>query len=188
MLHIQIVSNDHSMEGVIFCVVSKVEENHVPMKKGAKGVGTCKGSENLWASIALGSYPCMLPMGGTGTEGGIGLGDVSKSNEIQHGWRMDSFQRMVLPALREKHDEFMLRELVKRWDNHKIMVRWLSRLFNYLERYFIARRSLPTLNEVGFMCFWDQVYADAEMKNNVKDAVITLIDREREGEKIDRPS
>ncbi|KAF5756553.1 putative ClpP/crotonase-like domain superfamily [Helianthus annuus] len=32
---------------------------------------------------------------------------------------------MVLPLLREKHDEFMLRELVKRWSNHKIMVRWL---------------------------------------------------------------
>ncbi|CAK9190316.1 unnamed protein product [Sphagnum troendelagicum] len=90
----------------------------------------------------------------------------------------------VLPALREKHDEFMLRELVMRWDNHKIMVRWLSRFFNYLDRYFIARKSLPALGEVGLMCFRDLVYA--EMKTNVKDAVITLIDREREGEQIDR--
>eukprot|EP00249_Psilotum_nudum_P024291 c29145_g1_i4 orf=176-2410(+) len=91
---------------------------------------------------------------------------------------------MVLPALREKHDEFMLRELVKRWNNHKIMVRWLSRFFNYLDRYFIARRSLPALNEVGLVCFRDLVYQ--EMKHNVKDAVIALIDREREGEQIDR--
>ncbi|EFJ25647.1 hypothetical protein SELMODRAFT_173394 [Selaginella moellendorffii] len=91
---------------------------------------------------------------------------------------------MVMPALREKHNEFMLRELVQRWDNHKIMVRWLSRFFNYLDRYFIARRSLPALGEVGLMCFRDLVYQ--EMKNNVKDAVITLIDREREGEQIDR--
>ncbi|KAG5011143.1 hypothetical protein JHK87_019658 [Glycine soja] len=74
----------------------------------------------------------------------------------------------VLPSLREKHDEFMLRELVKRWANHKIMVRWLSRFFHYLDRYFIARRSLPPLNEVGLTCFRD------------------LIDQEREGEQIDR--
>ncbi|MBA0739690.1 hypothetical protein Gogos_012929 [Gossypium gossypioides] len=60
---------------------------------------------------------------------------------------------MVLPSLREKHDEFMLRELVKRWSNHKVMVRWLSRFFHYLDRYFIARRSLPPLNEVGLTCF-----------------------------------
>ncbi|KAL0457381.1 UNVERIFIED_CONTAM: Cullin-1 [Sesamum latifolium] len=77
-------------------------------------------------------------------------------------------QLTVLPALREKHDEFMLRELVKRWLNHKIMVRWLSRFFHYLDRYFIARRSLPALKEVGLTCFRD------------------LIDQEREGEQIDR--
>ncbi|XP_019450940.1 PREDICTED: cullin-1-like isoform X2 [Lupinus angustifolius] len=90
----------------------------------------------------------------------------------------------VLPSLREKHDEFMLRELVKRWANHKIMVRWLSRFFHYLDRYFIARRSLPALNEVGLTCFRDLVYK--ELNWNVRDAVISLIDQEREGEQIDR--
>ncbi|XP_009401536.2 cullin-1-like [Musa acuminata AAA Group] len=91
---------------------------------------------------------------------------------------------MVLPSLREKHDEFMLRELVKRWLNHKVMVRWLSRFFHYLDRYFIARRSLPPLNEVGLTCFRNLVYQ--EIKGKVKDAVISLIEQEREGEQIDR--
>ncbi|XVE73270.1 hypothetical protein DITRI_Ditri11bG0103800 [Diplodiscus trichospermus] len=90
----------------------------------------------------------------------------------------------VLPSLREKHDEFMLRELVKRWANHKVMVRWLSRFFHYLDRYFIARRSLPALNEVGLTCFRDLVYKEVHAK--VRDAVIALIDKEREGEQIDR--
>ncbi|KAH7292948.1 hypothetical protein KP509_28G004800 [Ceratopteris richardii] len=92
--------------------------------------------------------------------------------------------KMVLPAIRDKHDEFMLRELVRRWDNHKIMVRWLSRFFNYLDRYFIARRSLPGLCDVGLICFRDLVYQ--EVKHNAKEAVIVLIDKEREGEQIDR--
>ncbi|KAK3441033.1 hypothetical protein EUGRSUZ_B01286 [Eucalyptus grandis] len=90
----------------------------------------------------------------------------------------------VLPSLREKHDEFMLRELVKRWGNHKVMVRWLSRFFYYLDRYFIVRRSLPPLNEVGLTCFREMVYQ--ELKVKVSDAVISLIDKEREGEQIDR--
>ncbi|XP_058084193.1 cullin-1-like [Magnolia sinica] len=90
----------------------------------------------------------------------------------------------VLPSLREKHDEFMLRELVKRWANHKVMVRWLSRFFDYLDRYFIARRSLPALSEVGLTCFRDLVYQ--EINSKVRDAVISLIDQEREGEQIDR--
>ncbi|XXG80659.1 hypothetical protein AAC387_Pa09g1475 [Persea americana] len=91
---------------------------------------------------------------------------------------------MVLPSLREKHDEFMLRELVRRWANHKVMVRWLSRFFHYLDRYFITRRSLPALKEVGLMCFRDLVYR--EINGKVRDAVISLVDKEREGEQIDR--
>ncbi|OMO67726.1 hypothetical protein COLO4_30016 [Corchorus olitorius] len=87
---------------------------------------------------------------------------------------------MVLPSLREKHDEFLLREVVKRWANHKLMVRWLSRFFHYLDR------SLPPFNEVSLTCFRELVYQELNAK--VKDAVISLIDRERggEGEQIDR--
>ena len=40
----------------------------------------------------------------------------------------------MLPSLRDHRDEFLLRELLKRWNNHKVMVRWLSRFFNYLDR------------------------------------------------------
>ncbi|CAI0467384.1 unnamed protein product [Linum tenue] len=96
----------------------------------------------------------------------------------------DYITSTVLPSLREKHDEFMLRELVKRWTNHKVMVRWLSRFFHYLDRYFIARRSLSPLNEVGLTCFRNLVYL--ELNGKVRDAVISLIDQEREGEQIDR--
>ena len=91
----------------------------------------------------------------------------------------------VLPALREKHGEHMLRELVKRWENHKIMVRWLSRFFNYLDRYYITRHALPALRDVGMLCFRDLVYV--ELKGGAKDAVLALVDRERGGEQVDRP-
>ncbi|XP_027941382.1 cullin-1-like [Vigna unguiculata] len=90
----------------------------------------------------------------------------------------------VLPSLREKHDEFLLRELIERWLNHKVMVRWLSRFFDYLDRYFIARLSLPGLEEVGITCFRDSVYMD--IRANATKVMIALIDKEREGEQIDR--
>ena len=47
-----------------------------------------------------------------------------------------------MPALRDKADEFLLKELLKRWDNHKVMVRWLSRFFNYLDRCTISSCNL----------------------------------------------
>ncbi|XP_042421758.1 cullin-1-like [Zingiber officinale] len=91
---------------------------------------------------------------------------------------------VVLPSLKDKHDEFLLRELVIRWSNHKVMTKWLSRFFSYLSRFFIKRNSLPSLDEVAFTSFRDQVYK--KTKGKVKDAAISLIDQERCGEQIDR--
>ncbi|XLS45799.1 hypothetical protein HN51_002664 [Arachis hypogaea] len=70
----------------------------------------------------------------------------------------------------------MLRELVQRWANHKIMVTWLCCFFHYLDRYFVVRRSLPPLKEVGLTCFRDRVYKELDGKaeeclNQEKDRV-----------------
>ncbi|CAI9115589.1 OLC1v1016524C1 [Oldenlandia corymbosa var. corymbosa] len=109
------------------------------------------------------------------------------SQQLYHKYR-ETFEEYisstVLPSLKDKHDEFLLRELVKRWSNHKIMVRWMSRFFHYLDRYYIARRSIPGLKVVGLACFKEKVYAILNEK--VRDAVISLIDQEREGVQIDR--
>ncbi|KAF8035286.1 hypothetical protein BT93_C1342 [Corymbia citriodora subsp. variegata] len=90
----------------------------------------------------------------------------------------------VLPSLKEKHDEFMLRELVKRRANYNTMVESLSNWFSYMDRSIVQRHSLQPLKEVGLTCFCKLVYQ--ELKVKVRDAVISLIDREREGEQIDR--
>ena len=41
----------------------------------------------------------------------------------------------VMPSLRDQRDEQLLKELHRRWGNHNVMTRWLSRFFNYLDRY-----------------------------------------------------
>ncbi|XP_054804609.1 cullin-1-like [Prosopis cineraria] len=89
----------------------------------------------------------------------------------------------LLPSLRNKHQEFLLRELVIRWENHKKFIKYLLRYFHYLERYFIARHSLPLLYTVGLDRFRDLVFM--KVKAQATDAMISLIDKEREGEQID---
>ncbi|KAI3842241.1 hypothetical protein MKW98_026031 [Papaver atlanticum] len=90
----------------------------------------------------------------------------------------------VRQAIREKHGVFMLRELVNRWTNHQVMVKWLSRFFFYLDRYFLPRRSLPSLKGTGLNCFYNYIYES--LKVPVKDVIISLINQEREGDEIDR--
>lgn len=89
----------------------------------------------------------------------------------------------VLPSLNDHHGEHLLRQLVHRWNNHKIMVRWLSRFFNYLDRYYIQRHNLHSLNDVGLMVFRDSIYA--KMKKKAREAVLKQVEAERDGEQVD---
>ncbi|KAK4265737.1 hypothetical protein QN277_026751 [Acacia crassicarpa] len=90
----------------------------------------------------------------------------------------------VLPSLRVEEDEALLIGLLRRWSNHKIMTYWLSRFFHYLNRYYIPRWGLPSLEESSTSSFHDLVYG--EMNKQIMDAVLYMIDREHAGEHIDR--
>ncbi|KAI3469405.1 hypothetical protein Pfo_026068 [Paulownia fortunei] len=96
----------------------------------------------------------------------------------------DYISSKVLPSLRGKQNENLLRELLRRWNNHKTITRWLSRFFNYLSRYYIPKKELPSLVETSHSTFYNLVYG--EIKDQVSDAIMSLIDRERDGEQIDQ--
>ncbi|KAH0905459.1 hypothetical protein HID58_037286 [Brassica napus] len=93
-------------------------------------------------------------------------------------------KKTVLPSIQQKHDEYLLRELSRRWGHYKVFVKWLSHFFNYLERFFISQRNQPPLLEVAMKSFRDRVYLEVQV--SAKDVVIALIHKEREGEQIDR--
>ncbi|KAH0913681.1 hypothetical protein HID58_037002 [Brassica napus] len=103
----------------------------------------------------------------------------------KYGAILQAYDKLtILPSIMEKHDEYMLREVSRWWEINKIMVRWLSHFFYYLDRYYIARNGIPSLTVVGMTCFRDHVYEKVHF--NVKQVVIALIHKEREGQQIDR--
>jgi cullin 1 len=90
----------------------------------------------------------------------------------------------VLPSLRSKRDEHLLRELVKRGENHKIMNKWYKQFFQYLDRYYVKYHSLPTLEEAGVKLFKSVVFDN--VKRECCTAILKLIDEERDGATVDR--
>ncbi|KAJ8636597.1 hypothetical protein MRB53_010864 [Persea americana] len=90
---------------------------------------------------------------------------------------------IVFPSLKKEDGVLFLREFVMRRVNYNVMVRWLLRIFEYIDRHFVPRNKLPTLEEVASTLFCDKVFD--EFKCKAKDVVITLIEQEREGEQID---
>lgn len=94
-------------------------------------------------------------------------------------------QLRILPKLKEKHGEYMLKELVRRWENHKLLIRFLSHVFKYLDRFYVKRQSLPELAEVGSREFHELVFKS--VKKDVRAAILDIIHREREGEIVNKP-
>lgn len=96
----------------------------------------------------------------------------------------DYISSKVLPSLRRKENQDLLKELLKQWTNHRILSRWLSRFFYYLERYFIRKVGLPSLKGTSHLAFYKLIYG--EINGQITDAILSLIDKEREGEQIDQ--
>lgn len=104
-----------------------------------------------------------------------------------HGEIIKSYlERAVLPAIKLKQSTGgvpLLEELKFRWDNHVIMNKWYSKFFAYLNRYYVKHHSLPDLTQAGLTSFKTNIYD--HVKVSIKDAIIELIDKERDGELID---
>jgi cullin 1 len=98
---------------------------------------------------------------------------------------LSTYLRMsTLPALHSVHGEFMLRELGRRWANHKLMVRWVTRTFSYVDRYYVKRHERPSLEHVGYTCFKRDVFDS--IAPDVRAAALNIVCRERDGEAVDR--
>ena len=91
-------------------------------------------------------------------------------------------QQRVLPAVSGKTGLTLLSELRRRWENHKTYIKWMEKIFQYLDRYFVNMRSVDPLRTKGLSIFkslvFDEISSDATM------ALLELIDAEREGHVI----
>jgi len=96
----------------------------------------------------------------------------------------DYVQRQVLPALEDKTDIALMKELLHRWSNHKIYVKWMDRFFTYLDRYYVKLQSVEPLHDRGYSIFHQLVFE--ECKKDARNALLRVINLERQGEHIDQ--
>mmetsp|Transcript_21428 Transcript_21428/g.37551 ORF Transcript_21428/g.37551 Transcript_21428/m.37551 type:complete len:754 (-) Transcript_21428:79-2340(-) len=96
----------------------------------------------------------------------------------------DYVQRQVLPALKDKTDVPLMKELLHRWSNHKIYVKWMDRFFTYLDRYYVKLQSVEPLHNRGYSIFQQLVFETC--KKDARNALLRVINLERQGEHIDQ--
>merc|ERR1719421_2074037 len=96
----------------------------------------------------------------------------------------DYVQRVVLPVLRDKTGVPLMKELLHRWNNHKIYVKWMDRFFTYLDRYYVKLQSVEPLHNRGYSILHQLVFE--EVKKDTRGALLSVINLERQGEHIDQ--
>ncbi|KAM4108310.1 hypothetical protein ACB094_03G036100 [Castanea mollissima] len=82
------------------------------------------------------------------------------SGQLYERYKMaleESIPSVVLPSLNDKHDAYLLIELLQMWKNYKVMTKCLLGLFMYLDHHFVGTRSIPSLNDLAILCFHDLV-------------------------------
>lgn len=90
----------------------------------------------------------------------------------------------VVPALKQKSKETLLPQAVRRWRDHTVVVKYLGKVFNYLDRYYTKHNNRDSLRDVGLKCYQTHVYGT--IKEDMARALLDKVDCERKGEIIDR--
>jgi len=103
----------------------------------------------------------------------------------RYGEAMSEYvQKRVLPSLKDKTDIPLMWQLLHRWTNHKIYVKWMDRFFTYLDRYYVKLQSVEPLHNRGYSIFHQLVFE--KVKKDTRAALLKVINQERHGEHIDQ--
>lgn len=90
----------------------------------------------------------------------------------------------VRPSFNLLSLENLLSNFAQRWENHKILVFYVRKIFGYLDRYYVNDNKKLTLAQAGLNIFKNEIFD--EVSDRVRIALIEEINKERDGKTIDR--
>ena len=103
----------------------------------------------------------------------------------RHGSFMREYlESEVLVSLKATPSSEILVETQRRWAHHKIMVKWMSKFFMYLDRFYVQHHTVPKLKEVGMNVFKTIIYQN--IKSVTTQEVLSVIRNDRDGLDADK--
>eukprot|EP00945_MAST-04E_sp_MAST-4E-sp1_P003512 g3512.t1 len=85
----------------------------------------------------------------------------------------------VKPAVMKHQGDLamFLRELHERWENHKVILKWMVKIFAYVDRFYVPRLAIDDLHTVGMKAFQKMVFEDT--KEQAARAMVAMVARDR---------
>lgn len=83
-------------------------------------------------------------------------------------------------------DDYFLQELNKSWQDHKISMLMIRDILMYMDRVYVVHNNVSPVYELGLELFRDNIVRSPKIKDRLIKFMLSLIQKERQGEVIER--
>jgi cullin 1 len=109
-----------------------------------------------------------------------------KAKELNDYFRttlQDHISKTIVPRLQNLKEEILLQAFVKQWNNYTILVHFMRKMFNYLDRYYLKNTNMQALAMSSLQFFKEKCFT--VLQDNLRQAVLNQITKDRDGEQVD---
>ncbi|KAM9960053.1 hypothetical protein ACTFIW_007286 [Dictyostelium discoideum] len=99
---------------------------------------------------------------------------------------VDKHLKAVAKTVSESIDEKFLLELNSSWINHKTSMLMIRDILMYMDRNYVKQNNLSSVFDLGLYLFRDNVAHCSTIKDRLLNTLLSMVQKEREGEVIDR--
>lgn len=94
----------------------------------------------------------------------------------------DYLNKNVVEELKKQNGPELLVMLNKRWTDHVIMVDWMQKFFQYLDRFYVEMHSIASLNDQGYKIFKEIVFNP--LCDKLTTAICNEVKKQRLGQQV----
>jgi cullin 1 len=112
--------------------------------------------------------------------------ELDKARELHDYFKQKltaHIKTVVLTSLDTKEGEVLLKYYIKEWKDYTILVHFIRKMFNYLDRYFLKNSNAVTLATTALNLFRDQCFI--QVHERVRKAILNQMSRDRNSELVD---
>lgn len=112
--------------------------------------------------------------------------ELDKAKELHDYFKskLESHIKMnVVSELEGKEEEVLLRHFIKLWKDYIILVHFLRKMFNYLDRYYLKNNNGNSLATTALQLFKDKCFK--QLEERLRRAILNQMSRDRNSELVD---
>lgn len=98
----------------------------------------------------------------------------------------DHIKTSVLKKILQSLNNNLLEALRYEWNEHQTSMTLIREIFMYMDRTFVLDNDLDNVYISGLIIFRDEIVFHEQIRNHIRDTLLTMIMNERHGEPIDR--